>query len=451
MQDVLNDNMYRVWSKFVIASVVGVVLNTIYSMIDGIFVGQGVGEAGLASINIVWPAITIIIGIGLMIGLGASNLIAIHIGKGEKEKAEKVLATAIKSIFVVGTIVMVTGILLREPVLKLLGAKNEVLPFARKYYTILYLMAIPYMFSTALNPMIRADGRPGLSMGMIAVGAICNVILDWILVIKFNFGVQGAAIATGASIFISTIVGFVYFIKGNSNIKLVKSYLKIDKIILNEIIKVGFVSLAIQVSYGLILFIQNNAMYAYGNTVDVAIYTVAAYINCFFVNTCMGIAQGLQPLIGYHYGANKIIRMKKLLNFTILMCFLLGILAYIVLLIYGKDLVELFGISSKYVETAYEKITLYCLGNPIIGLIFTMASYYQAIGKNGYANIISISRGFVFQCIFTIVLPPVIGVSGVFLSLPIAEMLTIILLAVIITLDKKSKNISSMGDLLENI
>ncbi|MGL5507112.1 MAG: MATE family efflux transporter, partial [Paraclostridium sp.] len=241
MESVLNDNIMKVWAKFVVSSVIGVVLNTIYSVIDGMFVGQGVGEIGLASINIVWPAITVIIGIGLMIGIGSSSIIAIHIGKNDKENAEKTLATSIKSILLIGGLVMILGLVFREQILKLLGAKDEVLPMAREYFTVLYLITIPYMFSNALNPMVRTDGNPSLSMIMIGIGAVLNIILDWLFVIKLGFGVAGAAAATGASIFISTLVPLYYFTKGKANIKLKKIYFKIDKSILVEILKIGFV------------------------------------------------------------------------------------------------------------------------------------------------------------------------------------------------------------------
>lgn len=436
MNEILNGNILKVWSKFVVASVVGVVLNTIYTIVDGMFVGQGVGEVGLASVNIAWPALTVIIGTGLMIGIGTSSIIAIHMGKGEQEKAEKTLGTAVKSIIVIGSILMVTGLILREPILKMLGVTPDTIEYAREYYTIMYIIAIPYMFSTALNPIVRTDGRPDLSMIMIGIGAVCNIVLDWVLVMKLGFGVKGAAIATSASIFISMIVSLYYFIKGSAKIKLKKQYFKIEMSVLKEILKIGFVSFAIQLSYGIILFVQNNAMYAYGNTVDVAIYTVATYINCFLVNTCMGIAQGLQPLIGYHYGANKIKRMKKLLSINIGICVVGGILVYIGIILFGRDLVQIYGIGGENVEFAYNMIVIYCIGSPIIGTIFTMSGFYQATGKNIYANILSVSRGFVLQFIFTIALPPIIGVTGVFLSLPLAELITLIILGCILLIER---------------
>lgn len=429
---VLNANVFRVWSKFVMASVVGIVLNTIYSIVDGMFVGQGVGEIGLAAVNIVWPAITVIIGTGLMLGIGASSLIAITLGKKDIETSEKYLGTTMVAAIMLGALITIIGLVFRDPLLRMLGADDVVMPYAQEYFTIFYLITIPYIFSTALNPIVRTDGNPNLAMIMVGIGAVANIILDYLLVMVFGFGIKGAALATSASIVLSTIISLHYFIKGNSTIKIKKQHLKLDVSILKEIVKIGFVSFIIQLSYGGMIFVQNNVMYAYGSNIDVAIYTVASYINCFFVNVCTGIAQGLQPLIGYHYGANKITRMKQFLYLSIAVSVIAGILVFIGIYSYGRELVSIFGISSEYLEYGYESILMYCLGSPIIGIIFTMSGYYQAVGKNIEANILSISRGFIFQFILTITLPPFIGVAGVFLSLPIAEVLTLIVLGVLL-------------------
>lgn len=433
---VLNDNIFKVWAKFIVASVVGIVLNTIYTVVDGIFIGQGVGEVGLAGVNIAWPAVTLVVGIGLMLGIGTSSLIAINIGKGEYKKAEESLGNCICLILLIGTIITILGLLFRVPIVKLLGATPDTIKSATEYYTIIFIIAIPYMFSTALNPIVRADGRPDLSMLMIGIGAVCNIVLDFVLVMKLGCGVKGAAIATSCSIVISMTVSLYYFIKGSSNIKIRKENLKLDMNIVKNIIKVGFVSFAIQMSYGIILLVQNKTMFSYGSTVDVAIYTVATYINCFLVNTCMGIAQGLQPLIGYHFGAGKIKRMNNFVYITIAICILSGIVVYTGIFFYGREIISIFGIGQEHIESAYEMIRVYCMGSFIIGTIFTMSGYYQAIGKNVYANIISIGRGFVFQFLFTVILPPFVGVKGVFLSLPLAELITITIVAIIVVMER---------------
>ncbi len=439
IDQVLNANIFRVWSKFVMASVVGIVLNTIYTIVDGMFVGQGVGEIGLAAINIVWPAITIIIGTGLMLGIGTSSLIAITLGKKDIKTSEKYLGTTMVASLLIGALIMITGLIFRDSLLNLLGADDVVMPYAQDYFTIFYCITIPYIFSTALNPIVRTDGSPNLAMIMVAVGAVANIVLDYLLVMVFKFGIKGAAVATSASIILSTIISLHYFMKGKSTIKIRKEYLELDIKLLKEITKIGFVSFVVQLSYGIIIFVQNNVMYAYGSNIDVAIYTVASYINCFFVNICNGISQGLQPLIGYHFGANKLTRMKQFLYLSILVSIIAGILVFIGILTYGRQLVSIFGISNEHLEYGYQSILLYCLGSPVVGIIFTMSGYYQAIGQNIQANILSISRGFIFQFILTLVLPLLIGVSGVFLSLPIAECLTLLVLVVMLSVKNPHK------------
>lgn len=446
---ILNMNIFKVWAKFVLASIVGVVLNTIYVIVDGMFVGQGVGEVGLASLNIAWPAVTVVIGTGLMIGIGTSSIMSIHIGKEEKEEAEQCLSTAVKLILILGSIIMIIGLIFKDPILRMLGATSDTIDYAKQYFTIIYIITIPYIFSTALNPIVRADGRPDLSMMMIGIGAIINIILDYILVIKLGCGVIGAALATSISIFISMTVSLYYFIRGSSKIKIKikKIYSKGDKKIVKEILKIGFASFAIQFSYGIIIFIQNKAVYEYAGTIGVAIYCVATYVNCLLVNTCTGIAQGVQPLIGYHYGAKKMDRMKQLIKITIFVCVIGGILFLIGLYFYGREVITTFGVEQENLEYAYKQILIYCMASPIIGIVFTMGGFYQALGKNIYANILAIGRGFVFQFIFTITLPRFIGSTGVFLSLPLADVITFGILIFMIFKEKSKEH--KVGDLIE--
>ena len=218
MDHILNANLFKVWSKFVMASVIGVVLNTIYTIIDGMFVGQGVGEIGLAAVNIVWPAITLIIGTGLMFGIGASSLIAISLGKKDIEEAEKYLGTTMVGSIAIGALITIVGLLFRNPILRMLGADEMVMPYAQDYFSIFYCITIPYIFSTALNPIVRTDGNPKLAMMMVGIGAIANIILDYLLVIVFDFGIKGAAIATSASIVLSTLISLYYFLKRHNEL-----------------------------------------------------------------------------------------------------------------------------------------------------------------------------------------------------------------------------------------
>ena len=436
---ILNGKLHQVWSKFVLASVVGVVLNAIYTMADGIFVGQGTGEVGLAGVNIAWPAVTIILGIGLMLGTGASSLISIALGQQDIERAERILGTVLKFSLLIGCLLMVIGILAATPITKLLGAGEDTFTHTRNYFVIVYMMAIPYLLSNLLTPLVRADGNPKLSMLMVGIGAICNIILDWLFVIKLGLGTGGAALATGAGVILSSLVGIHYFTKGKSHLKWRKAYFKVDKSILSDTIKIGFVSFMIQLSIGVVILIQNNVIYTYGTTSDIAIFCVAGYIISLYTQLCVGISQGMQPLIGYHYGAGKINRMHHILLLTLTVSTLAGVIALILLICFGHSFISLFGIAADTLDLAYTRIIVFCTGVPFIGIVSTMGAYYQSLNRNIASNVISITRGFIFQAGFSLLLPPLMGVEGIFYAQFISDFLAVFVVLGVIFYYRKQK------------
>lgn len=429
---ILKDNLFKVWIKFVSASVVGVILNTIYTMVDGIFVGQGAGEAGLAGVNLAWPAVTIILGIGLLFGTGSSSLVAIYMGKHDQDKAERLLGTIFKSILYTGIILMLLGLLLSNSMAKFLGATNDTYQYTKDYCLVIYLMAIPYLFANALNLLVRADGNPNLSMIMVGAGAIGNIILDWFFVISLGWGTKGAAIATGAGVILSTIIGLWYFLSGKSNIKFKKEYFKIDPTLLKDTFKIGFVAFMIQLSVGIVILIQNKIIYLYGNTADIAIFSVAGYTISLYIQLSVGISQGMQPLIGYHFGAKSTKRMHKLLQITLAVSIMIGLILLGCLIGYGQYFIKLFGIDNALLPLAYKRTVIFCLGIPFIGVVYTMGAYYQSINRNIEANIVSLGRSFILQIIFSLLLPMFIGVEGIFYAQPLSDIGSIFILGLVI-------------------
>ena len=429
---ILKDNLLKVWTKFVSASVVGVILNTIYTMVDGIFVGQGAGEAGLAGVNLAWPAVTIILGLGLLFGAGSSSLISIYMGQHDADKAERLLGTVLKSILYTGIVLMLLGFLLADPMVRFLGATADTYQYTKDYFLVIYLMAIPYLLANALNLLVRADGNPNLSMIMVGAGAIGNIILDWFFVIELGWGTKGAALATGAGVILSSIIGLWYFLSGRSHIKLKKEYFKIDTLLLKDVFKIGFVSFMIQLSIGVVILLQNKIIYLYGNTADIAIFSVAGYTISLYIQLSVGISQGMQPLIGYHFGAHSIKRMRKLLQITLIVSIVIGIVLLGCLIGYGNYFIKLFGITDSLLPLAYKRTVIFCLGIPCIGIVYTMGAYYQSINRNIEANIVSLGRSFVLQIIFSLLLPIFIGVEGIFYAQPLSDIGSIFILGLVI-------------------
>ncbi len=443
---ILTGKLSRVWGKFIFAAVVGVVFNAIYSIVDGIFVGQGTGASGLAGVNLAWPAVTIILGLGLLFGTGASSLISIEVGKGDTEQAEKIIATTLKYVFVFGCLLTLLGILFADPIVSFLGASSDTYGYTFDYFRVVYMMAIPYLLANTLTPLVRADGNPNLSMIMVGVGAVGNIILDWLFVIIFNWGTAGAALATGAGVFLSSTVGLWYFTKGPSQLKLRKEYFLFNSKILVDTLKIGFVSFMIQLSIGIVILIQNNIIYSYGTTDDIAIFCVSGYIISLYTQLCVGMSQGMQPLIGYHYGANKHKRMRHILYITLSCSSILGILALIALNYFGFNIIQLFGTEPHLLEITYQRVLIFCRGIPFIGIVFVMSAYYQALNKNIYANILSVGRGCVLQVLFSIILPPIIGVDGIFYAQCLSDTFSIfIVIGVLVFSYSQQKRTSDLS------
>ncbi|MGL6174043.1 MAG: MATE family efflux transporter [Cellulosilyticaceae bacterium] len=443
INNILKDNVFKVWSNFIIASVIGVLFNALYTMVDGIFVGQGVGEAGLASINLAWPAVTVILGVGSLLGVGASSVISIQLGQKEKDEAEKTLGTVLKACLIIGACLMIVGIVSADTVVRILGASEDTFQYTKDYYIIIYMLAIPYILSTTFNPIVRADGNPKLSMFMVGIGAIGNIILDWLFVIILGWGVKGAALATGAGILLSTLCGMYYFGYGKAHVKFKRVNFNWNSYILKSVLKIGFVSFAMQISIGIVLLLQNNIIYTYGTTTDVAIYSVAGYIISLYTQVALGIAQGMQPLIGYHYGADLIKRMKQILYITIIACFSLGVICFSVLGGWGQSIIGIFGLEGETLEIAYRRILIYCGGIPAIGIIYVMGAYYQSITKNLQANIVTITRACILQVAFSLLLPPILGVEGIFYAQCLADISAVGILLIIVWLEKRKETIKT--------
>ncbi|MEG2354017.1 MAG: MATE family efflux transporter [Clostridium sp.] len=436
-EEILKKDIGSLFIKFVIPAVVGMLVNAMYIIVDGIFIGNGVGELGLASVNIDFPVLCINMAIAMLFGVGSSILISIKCGEGKKEDAEKLLGTTVLTVLVIGAIITVLGLTFLEPIMVFLGAQGEVLVLTMDYSRIIFMFTIAYILSCALNPIVRADGNPALAMTVLVVGAVVNVILDWLFVIKLGYGMKGAAWATVIGMTLSGSYLLFYFFSGKSNVKLRMHNLKFDFYLLRLIIISGFVSFGIQVSLGIMTLIQNKLLLKYGTMIDVSVFAIVGYISVMSAQVLVGVAEGIQPIIGYNYGAGNIERTKKTLRLTIKVDFVLGFLFLFLFIFAGDFIVSIFNTNPEIVELASRRLLMYLAGVPVVGLVYTFANYYQAMKKNMYANLISMGRSFMYLLPSTLILPMIIGVEGVFIAPAIADYCAVVTVIVIILREKK--------------
>lgn len=435
----LRDDIRKLFFRYIIPSIIGVLVNSLYVIVDGIFIGNGVGEVGLASVNIDYPAICFNIAVGLLLGIGAATVISIKLGEDKKEDAKRLLGTSIFLMIIIGIVITVVGLIFLEPLMRFFGAEGEVLKLTKEYTTIMFLFTTFHILSSGLNPIVRADGNPKLSMGVLVAGALVNIFLDWLFVMKLNMGIRGAATATVIGISLSASYLLYYFFSNRANIKINFSYLRVNHNTLKSIITSGVVSFLTQTSLGIMYLIQDKLLLKYGTIIDVSIFAIVAYISVIFIQILLGIAQGIQPIVGYNYGAGEFERTKKTLKLTIIVNLVLGILGFILVCIFNKQLVLVFNNNPQVVNIARKRLIIYLSSLPVLGIVVIVASYYQAIKNDIFANILSIARCYAFLIPLSYILSKFLRAEGIFWAQPLSDYLSLILVVILYIVEKRFK------------
>lgn len=313
--------------KYSIPAIIGMLVNSLYNVVDRIFIGNipGVGPLAITGLGVTMPIMTIILAFGMLIGIGTTTTISIKLGQGKVEEARKLIGNAMTLSVITGIIIMILGILFANKILTLFGASENTLIYAKSYINIILLGTVVNLLSFSLNHSIRADGSPKISAGIMIVGCLTNIVLDWILIFGFNLGIQGAAIATVTSQALTAILTIGYYISGKSNLRFSKSNLKLDKKLIKAVFAIGMSPFAMQLAASLVQVISNIALKTHGGDLAIGAMATISSIAMVFLMPIFGINQGAQPIIGFNYGAEKYDRVKKaylgsLVVATIILC-----------------------------------------------------------------------------------------------------------------------------------
>ncbi len=311
-----------------IPTMIGMLINALYNLVDAYFVG-GLGESQMAAISVVYPLGQVVVGLGLLFGNGAASYISRLLGQRNKDQANKVASTALYSSLVVGAIMIVLSILFLNPILRLLGATESVLPYAATYAGIYIVSCIFNVFNVTMNNIVTSEGAAKTTMCALLLGAVLNIGLDPLFIYTFNFGVAGAAIATAISQVVSTLVYLFYIFRQKSAFQFRIKDCTFSKEILSEIFKIGVPTLVFQLLTSISISLINNAAGNYGDSAIAGMGVVTRLISMGSL-TVFGFIKGFQPIAGYSYGAKKFDRLRTAIKISILwstiFCVIVGLL-----------------------------------------------------------------------------------------------------------------------------
>ena len=343
-QSLGTDPIGKLLIKYSVPAIIGMMVNALYNVVDRMFIGNipNVGPMAITGLGVTMPITTIIIAFGVLIGIGATTNISIKLGQGKREEAELIIGNSLSLAGITGILVTVIGLIFSDKILTLFGASSQTLYYAKSYMDILLIGVIFSILGMVFNNIIRGDGNPKLSAVIMGVGCITNIILDAVFIFGFNMGIQGAALATVLSQGITAIWGLLYYLRGKSNLTFRKSSLKLNKYIVSGIFAIGSAPFAMQIATSLVQVISNNSLKIYGGDLAIGAMATISSIIMIFLMPVFGIVQGMQPIVGFNYGAKNYDRSKKTLKLTLLSSSVLFILGSLVIQFAPQVLVGMF-------------------------------------------------------------------------------------------------------------
>lgn len=407
--------------RYVIPSIVSMWVFALYTMVDGMFVAWGVGERALASVNLSMPYVILIFSIGLLMATGTSTLIAIALGQNREEEASSLFSMNMVVLAAVSIGITALSLIFLEPLAFLLGASEDNLGYVKEYVGTISVFAVFFILSYNMEALVKTDGTPLVSSAGVVACGLTNVVLDYIFVMKLHLGVTGAALATGLSQAVSTVIFFTYFKRFRKKLRLCKFRWNLKAY--KKIIPLGLANGFTELSGGLVMFLFNQTILHVMGEQGVVSYTVVSYINTLVLNTMAGITQGMQPLTSYHYGASQREQCRKLLRYSLIVEAVVSAVYLLVLELFPQVFVGGFlGRGEEWLfNYTVRALRLYSLSFIFIGFNVVSAGYFTAMERPWYSLFISAGRGLFFLAGALAAMVWLLGEPGIWLSPLISE------------------------------
>ncbi len=424
----------RLLVKYAVPSVISMLVMALYNIVDQIFIGWGVGFIGNGATTIIFPLVTVALAVALLVGNGSAAYISLEMGRGNTDNVKKTLGNAVVLILATGVGLMAITLLFIKPILLALGATEAVMPHAISYGSVIAI-GFPFsMVATGLSFIIRADGSPRFSMVATLAGCLLNVALDPLFIFTLGMGVQGAAIATVISQFVSTVIILLYFVKYAHHTRLKKKHLRVYTSITKKVAAYGSSSFITQLAITIVNVVLNHslkhygALSAYGSDIPISAMGIVMKISAILLACILGISIGAQPILGFNYGAGNYRRVRRTYLTTIAITVAMSTVVWILFITVPQLFIDIFGDSNpQFNEFASKALRTYLGAVILAGFQIPSANYFQAVGKPLKAMTLSMSRQLLLLVPAMLILPLFWGLDGILFSAPVADTLASII------------------------
>ena len=432
-------------------SLIGTLAGVLYNIIDRIYIGQGVGALAISGLALTFPIMNLLGAFGMLVGHGAAARISLLLGNGNKQEANAILPNTLFLSLFFYLIVSSLCYIFLEPILYAFGASEQTLPYASEYLKIIIPGHIFTSLSYAYTNIMRASGHPMIAMNTLILGALLNILLDPIFIFWFNLGIKGAAYATVLSMLISCLWIMHYFFRKDNTLSFRKLTFNISLFsrqrlkdlrfsILNSqfsILSIGLSSFLLHTATSLVNVLMNHTLQNHGGDLAIGAFGIITSFTSLIVMSIVGMAQGMQPIIGYNYGAGLYDRVKTTLKYCISIATIITTLGCIIALIFPHYIARLFTIDTNLVNITASGLSIYASTFFVVGFHIIVTNYFQSIGRAGVSIFLSLSRQILLLIPFILLFPPIWGLTGAWMAQPVSNIISAAIAIVILSLHLK--------------
>lgn len=415
--------------QYAIPAIIAMTASSLYNMVDSIFIGQGVGAMAISGLAITFPFMNLSAAFGAAIGLGASTLMSVKLGQKDYRTAENILGNTITLNIIIGVTFGVVCLMFLDPILRFFGASDQTIVYARDYMEIILLgNAITHLYF-GMNSALRSASKPRHAMYATMFTVVLNTILDPLFIWTFGLGIRGAAYATVLSQLVALIWQFWIFSNPKELIRLKRGIYSIRGDLVKNIIGIGISPFSMNVCACMVVIFINNQLVRFGGDMSVGAYGIANRIVFIFLMFVMGINQGMQPIAGYNYGAQKLDRMMQVVKLSIIAATVIMILGWFLAMLAPRQCVSLFTTDQHLIDTTVHGMRIMMVMLPIVGYQMVITNFFQCIGKVKISIFLSLSRQLLFLLPALALLPIWFGLDGVWLAQPVSDLIASVVTA----------------------
>lgn len=429
-------NITKLLISFSIPTIVGMLVNALYNVVDRIFLGQVVGNNAIGGVYLAFPFMIIAMAFAMLIGFGGNALSSIELGRGNREKSEAILNNSLVLLFFTGVALSILMKLFMKPLLLFFGGSEGLLPYAESYLSVLVYFMPVHLVQFGLNAFTRGEGNPVISMGTTLIGAIVNTVLDYVFIVKWDWGVAGAAWATGIGMTCSFLWVMQYFTIGSSNLKLYFPT-KLEPSLILPSLRLGTSNFGMQLVSSFITIVYNVKLQAYGGDFAVATMGIVQSIAMLVFMPVIGLNQGAQPIMGYNYGARNYARVRKTLRTAAFLATGYMTIMWATIELWPESYISIFGSEGAGMDAMRFAVRAYYAMIPFTGSQIISASYFQATDQPALSLATSLSRQLIFLLPLIYLFSALWGLEGIWIATAVADFLSFVVTMALVKRDQQ--------------